>query len=131
MLLERHGDMRRRRLRGYAGGIMFMGSRVGRRYQQMMQDEDKPAQYASYDMAQRLHDRLISTYGSVICCDIHKQIFGKDYCLRTKAVREDFEAAGAHTTKCTNVVGTACAYVAEILFDTGYIDETTGKESGK
>lgn len=115
---------------GYAGGIMFMGSRVGRRYQQMMEDGDKLAQYASYDMAQRLHDRLVSTYGSVICRDIHTQIFGRDYCLRTKAVREDFEAAGAHTTKCTNVVGTACAYVAEILFDTGYTDGTTsGKES--
>ena len=117
---------------GYAGGIMFMGSRVGRRYQQMMEDGDKLAQYASYDMAQRLHDRLVSTYGSVTCRDIHTQIFGRDYCLRTKAVREDFEAAGAHTTKCTNVVGTACAYVAEILFDTGYVDGTTpGKESEK
>lgn len=117
---------------GYSGGIMFMGSHVGRRYQQMMEDGDKLVQYASYDMAQRLHDRLVSTYGSVICRDIHTQIFGRDYCLRTKAVREDFEAAGAHTTKCTNVVGTACAYVAEILFDTGYTDGTTpGKESGK
>lgn len=109
---------------GYAGGIMFMGSRVGRRYQQMMEDGDKLAQYASYDMAQRLHDRLFSTYGSVICRDIHTQIFGRDYCLRTKAVREEFETAGAHTTKCTNVVGTACAYAAEILFDTGYTDGT-------
>ena len=114
---------------GYAGGVMFMGSCVSRRYRQMMEDGDKPAQYASYDMAQRLHDRLISTYGSVICRDIHTQIFGTNYCLRTKAVREDFEAAGAHTTKCTNVVGTACAYVAEILFDTGYMDGTTGKEA--
>jgi len=110
---------------GYAGGIMFMGSRVGRRYQQMMEDGDKPAQYESYDMAQRLHDRLIETYGSVTCRDIHTQIFGRDYCLRTKAVREDFESAGAHTTKCTNVVGTASAYVAEILFDKGYINATT------
>ena len=117
---------------GYAGGIMFMGSRVGRRYQQMMKDGDKKAQYASYDMAQRLHDRLVRTYGSVICRDIHTQIFGRDYCLRTKAVREDFEAAGAHTTKCTNVVGTACAYAAEILFDTGYTDGTIpGKELEK
>jgi mannitol-1-phosphate 5-dehydrogenase len=110
---------------GYAGGIMFMGSYAGRRYHQMMADGDKEAQYASYDMAQRLHDRMVKTYGSVICRDIHKQIFGRDYCLRTKAVREDFENAGAHTTKCTNVVGTASAYIAEILYDTGYIDGTT------
>jgi hypothetical protein len=40
-------------------------------------------------------------------------------------VREDFESAGAHTTKCTSVVGTASAYIAEILYDTGYIDKTT------
>ena len=39
---------------------------------------------------------------------------------------------GAHTTKCTNVVGTVCADVAEILFDTGYTDGiTSGKEPEK
>jgi C_GCAxxG_C_C family probable redox protein len=110
---------------GYAGGLLYMGSLVGRRYYKMMEDGDKEAQYASYDMAQRLHDRLIETYGSVTCRDIHTQIFGRDYCLRTKVIREDFESAGAHTTKCTNVVATACAYVAEILYDTGYIDKMT------
>ena len=83
-------------------------------------------------MAQRLNDRLVSTYGSVICRDIHKQIFGTGYCLRTKAVSEDFEAAGAHTTKCTNVWVPAYAYVSEILFDTGYTDGiTSGKEPEK
>jgi mannitol-1-phosphate 5-dehydrogenase len=106
---------------GYSGGLMFMGSLVGRRYKEMLENGDKDAQYMSYTMAQTLRDRFLETYGSVICSDVHKQIFGKSFCLRTKAMRNDFEAVGAHTTKCTNVVGTASAYIAEILYDEGYL----------
>lgn len=106
---------------GYSGGLMYMGSLVGRRWQQMIDNGDKEAQYMSYTMSQRLRDCFLETYGSVTCGDVHEQIFGKSYCLRTKAVRNEFEAVGAHTNKCTNVVGTACAYIAEILFDTGYL----------
>lgn len=106
---------------GYSGGLMYMGSQVGRRYKEMLENGDKDAQYMSYTMAQVLRDRFLETYGSVICSDVHKQIFGKSFCLRTKAVRNEFEAVGAHSTKCTNVVGTASAYIAEILYDKGYL----------
>lgn len=102
---------------GYSGGLMFMGSLVGRRLKEMVLNGDKVAQYISYTMAQRLRERFVETYGSVICRDIHQKIFGKSFCLVTKAVKEEFEAAGAHMTKCTHVVGTACAYIAEIIYD--------------
>lgn len=106
---------------GYAGGLMAMGSVVGRRLAQMKEDGDKRTQYQSYVMAQELRNRFITTYGSVVCCDIHRQVFGKSYCLRTKAVRDDFEEAGAHTSKCTTVVGIASAWMAEILYKHGYL----------
>lgn len=106
---------------GYSGGLMFMGSIVGRRLDEMKKNGDKEAQYISYTMAQKLRDWFLETYGSVVCADVHEEIFGQSYCLRTKAVRNEFEAAGAHTNKCTNVVGSACARVAEILYDFGYL----------
>lgn len=106
---------------GYAGGLMYMGSIIGRKIDEMKLNGDKDAQYTSYIMAQELRDKFIKTYGSVVCCDIHKQIFSKDYCLRTKAVRNEFEEAGAHTNKCTNVVGMSCAWITEILYNHGYL----------
>ena len=94
---------------------------MGRRLEKTPIDGDKIAQYRSYKMAQELHDKFIETYGSVTCMDIHNEIFGKAYCLRTKEVREQFEAAGAHDDKCTTVVANACYWIAEILLDGGYI----------
>lgn len=106
---------------GYAGGVMYMGSVVGRRMKEMKIDGDKKTQYTSYVMAQELRDKYIETYDTVICCDIHEAVFGKCYCLRTKAVRDEFEEAGAHTNKCTTVVGMATAWTTAIMYDHKYI----------
>jgi len=106
---------------GYTGGVLLMGYIVGRRMDYLDVDGDKEDQYKSYGMAQRLHDKFIETYGSVKCSDIHEQIFGKAYCLKTKEVRDKFEEAGAHQDKCTSLIGTACQWVTEILIDEGYL----------
>jgi len=104
---------------GYSGGILFMGTYIGRRWDKI--EGDKDAQYKAYDMAMKLRDRFIETYGSVVCKDIHKKIFGKSYILQTKEVRDEFEEAGAHIDKCTAVIGTSAMWVAEILMDENYI----------
>ncbi|NLJ37512.1 MAG: hypothetical protein GX432_01975, partial [Candidatus Atribacteria bacterium] len=106
---------------GYSGGIMIMGSYVGRRFEKLNGGGDKEAQYQAYSMAQRLHDKFIETYGSVICADIHKQIFGKSFCLREKEARKEFEESGAHLDKCTTVVAMAASWVADILIDEGFL----------
>jgi mannitol-1-phosphate 5-dehydrogenase len=106
---------------GYTGGVIYMGSYIGRRLDRVAIDGDKINQYKSYEMAQKLHDKFIETYGSVTCADIHKCIFGKSYCLRTKEVRDKFELAGAHKDKCTTVIATACSWIAQILMDENYI----------
>jgi len=104
---------------GYSGGILFMGTYVGRRLDKI--DGDKDAQYKAYDMAMKLRDRFIETYESVICKDIHNKIFGRSFILRTKAVRDEFEEAGGHLDKCTALIGTSAMWVAEILMDENYI----------
>ena len=104
---------------GYTGGVLYMGTYAGRRLDHL-EDGDKIAQYKSYEMSQKLHDRFIETYGSVTCAEIHKQIFGKDYSLRTKAIRNDFEEAGGHLDKCTTVIAMASSWVMELLIDEGF-----------
>ena len=106
---------------GYTGGVLFMSSLIGRRLDRIPIDTDRPAQLKSYEMAQKLHDKFIESYGSVTCADIHKRIFGKSYCLREQGVSEAFEEAGAHVDKCTTVVGNACSWVAEILIEEGLL----------
>jgi C_GCAxxG_C_C family probable redox protein len=104
---------------GYTGGVLYMGSYAGRRMD-YLEDGDKVVQYQSYDMAQKLHDRFMETYGSVTCSEIHKEIFGTAYSLRTKAVRNDFEEAGGHLDKCTTVIAMASSWVMELLIEEGF-----------
>lgn len=105
---------------GYAAGILWMGNFAGRRLEYF--DGDKEEQYKSFNMTQKLRDRFIDTYGSIICKNIHETIFGRAYILLTKTVRNDFEAAGAHDDRCTSVVAISALWTTELLMDEGFID---------
>lgn len=112
---------------GYAAGVMWMGSYVGRRFDKF--DGDKEAQYKSFEMTQRLRDRYLETYGSLTCRNIHEKILGRAYILTTKAVRNEFEDAGGHADRCTTVVGMAALWSSEILMDEGYLPNASTPES--
>jgi mannitol-1-phosphate 5-dehydrogenase len=104
---------------GYAAGVLWMGHHVGRRLEHF--GGDKEAQYKSFEMAQKLRDRFLETYGSVTCRHIHESIFGRAYILRTKAVRDEFEAAGGHDDRCTSVVAMASMWTTDLLMQEGYL----------
>jgi hypothetical protein len=97
-----------------------MGNHIGRRFDYF--DGDKEAQYASFEMTQELRERFLATYGSITCRHIHESIFDRAYILRTKPVRNEFEAAGAHTDRCTSVVAMASMWTTELLIDRGLLD---------
>lgn len=105
---------------GYSGGTMALGMFAGRTRDNFAggrEEKDK-----CYAYTKRLHDRFIETYGTVICSQVHKEIFGRSFCLRVVEDKPAFEAAGAHNTdKCPAVVGSSAAWVAEILFDEGIL----------
>ena len=100
---------------GYSGGILYMGKFAGRRLAETKIDGDKKLQYLSYEMSQQLHDLLTDTFGTVVCSGVHKSIFGQSYRLRTKPVRNAFEEAGAHTSKCTTVIAMSSMLTVRIL----------------
>jgi len=112
---------------GYAAGVMWMGSYIGRRFDKF--DGDKEAQYKSFEMTQRLRDRYLETYGSLTCRNIHEKILGRAYILTTKKVRNEFEDAGGHADRCTTVVGMAALWSSEILMDAGYLPATDADTS--
>jgi C_GCAxxG_C_C family probable redox protein len=100
---------------GYTGGVMTMSSLFGRRRDKF--DADREERYASFHMAKALHERFVEKYGSVICREIHDEIFGRRFDLWAPEGRKAFEDAGAHGDKCTGVVADASAWVCEIILD--------------
>ncbi|HUT66331.1 MAG TPA: C-GCAxxG-C-C family protein [Spirochaetota bacterium] len=100
---------------GYTGGIMVMSMFFARR--RRLFDNDREDSKSSYRMAVEHHKRFIEEYGSIICMDIHKKLFGRSFDLWNPDEYKLFDEAGAHTDKCTSLVGKAASWAAEILID--------------
>ncbi|MCK5587647.1 MAG: C_GCAxxG_C_C family protein [Candidatus Lokiarchaeota archaeon] len=54
----------------------------------------------AYEKTRKLYKRFKDKYGSVICRDIQKKIFGRSFNLKDPQEFKDFEEAGAHVDKC-------------------------------
>ena len=89
---------------GYSAGILGIGMLIGRSVEDL-ETKNKVAQYKGFELSQRLHEEFIDCYGSVVCGDIHKSIFGQSYILARPEEKAAFEEAGAHTVRCTTVIG--------------------------
>lgn len=106
---------------GYSGGLMFLGYLKGRDLDRIaINGNNKGNQYFANDCTQRLHDEYARCYSSPLCMRIHEKMFeGEHFILRTKARRNEFEEAGAHTLVCTTFVALACVWIAEIMLNMG------------
>ncbi len=99
----------------YVGAVMFIGSLLGRRREFF--DNDNDFKYTTFALAKQLHDRFIEEYGTLLCCEIHKKIFGRTYDMTNDADKKQFNADGAHVDKCTVVVAKGAQWCVEILYD--------------
>ena len=96
------------------GGVMALGCKYGRSRENFA----KGRFLDSYVRAKKLHDRFVQEYGSTICRDVHKKIFGRTFNLWDAKEYKEFESAGAHRDKCPMVAGKVAKWVAEILTET-------------
>ena len=69
----------------------------------------------SHQLAKKLYDRFVQEYGSCICRDVQKKIFGRSFNMWDSKGYEEFEGAGGHKDKCPSVAGNVAVWVAEIL----------------
>ena len=98
----------------FTGGVMVIGMVYPRHREHF--DGDRENKYTNFRLVQQLRDRFIAKYGTVICGEIHKKLYGKAFDLRDKAERVTFEEAGAHGEHgCTEVVANAAKWTVEIL----------------
>lgn len=97
-----------------AGGMIAISALVGRTYQEFSEGQKKRL---VFKYTGQLYDKFIGEYGSPLCCDVQKKIFGRSYILLDKQEYEAFEKAGAHVDKCTRVAGNAAKWTAEIILN--------------
>ncbi len=103
------------------GAVLAFGTIYPRRREQF--DGDRENKYRTYAMAQRLRERYMQHYGTIICHEMHRHQMGRAFDLRDPTEREAFEAAGAHADKCTGVVARAAKWAVEIIGDELIEDE--------
>ena len=97
-----------------AGGMIAISTLVGSTYQEFTEGQKKRL---VFKYTKLLYNRFIKEYGSPLCCDVQKKLFGRSYNLLDKQEYEAFEKAGAHVDKCTSVAGNAAKWTAEIILN--------------
>ena len=78
-------------------------------------DSDDDFKYTSFRLTRELQEKIEEKYKSVICKEIHQEIFGRTYDLLDTDDKKQFNEDGAHTDKCTGVVADASAWTVEII----------------
>jgi C_GCAxxG_C_C family probable redox protein len=96
------------------GGIMAIGLVFGRDREGY---KSRKRASRAYKAAKKLHDRFMEEFGGVICKDVQKKIFGRSFDLLDREEYRIFEEMGGHTDKCTDVVGKAAMWTADIILD--------------
>lgn len=94
------------------GGLLAIGSVVGRTYEDFLIGETRRR---VFQYAKKLFDRFTEEYGSPLCKDVQKKIMGRSFNLLDAKEYAEFEKAGAHVNKCTNVSGNTARWAAEII----------------
>lgn len=112
---------------GVIGGTIVLDYYLGRSADMLSAAESVPASFerleAAMESARALCDRFVQEYGSILCPEIHRRVFGRSFNLQDPADWEAFIAAGAHSdpSKCMTVVGNAAMWTLEVLIDKGVV----------
>jgi len=96
------------------GGILAISSIVGRSYEDFKAGKHNRR---VFHYSKKLYDRFVEEYGSPLCKDVQKKIFGRSFKLLDPKDYDEFEKMGAHVDKCTSVSGNAARWAAEIILD--------------
>lgn len=103
----------------YAAGLFFFGMYTGRRLEDLNKDPNEPRasskNYDNFQLGKKLHEKFVEEYGTIICHQIHRNLYGRPFFIIDADEKEKFEEAGAHDWGCTSVCGNAAKWVVEIF----------------
>lgn len=94
--------------------LLAIGIVAGRTYENFTAGNRKRR---VFHYAQKLYDKFVEKYGSPLCKDVQKKIFGRSFNLLDPKDYTEFEKAGGHIDKCPSVLGNAARWAAEIILD--------------
>jgi C_GCAxxG_C_C family probable redox protein len=113
---------------GLVGGIMVLDYFFGRPVEHMsrtevIQDPNVADLFKAQAIAKKLVKKYFDTYGTINCCNIMVQTFGRVFWLEDMDDFAKLEAAGGHSdpNKAPRIVGTAARWVMEVLLDEGAV----------
>jgi len=103
----------------YAAGIFYIGTKHGRRFEDIGKDPDdlKASKKSRKQkiLVKKLHDKFIESYGTVICSGIQRKLYGRPYYLADRDELKKFYEAGGHSWGCTSVCGNSAKWTVEIM----------------
>jgi C_GCAxxG_C_C family probable redox protein len=103
----------------YSGGAMMIAYHVGRERDNFADPEKIRVKTST--LVSKLHKKFIDEYGTVTCNRIHTKIMGRPFYIKDPEEMKKFDDAGAHTEKCTSVVGMGARWAVEILDEAGLL----------
>jgi len=95
-----------------AGGAMVIGYFYGRRPEEFF--KNIPNKKANY-LTKKLYDRFVQEYGSCLCKDVQKKIFGRSFNFWDEKEKKIFENSGGHIDKCPAVVAKTAHWAFKII----------------
>lgn len=99
------------------GGMAAISSQFGRNRKDFGQKTAN--RLKSYSISKELHSKFIEEFGGVICSEVQEKKIGRSFNLWDKDEYMEFEEAGGHDDKCTDVSGKVARWTAEILLAKG------------
>ena len=100
---------------GITGGVMILSQLYGRSRDRI--DDKENRRMVAYGLASALLEKFKARYGSIICKDVQKLLFGRSFDLRIPSEFTALIEAGGHSTICPQVVGTAARMTLEVILD--------------
>ncbi len=97
-----------------SGGLLIIGFLFGRNQEEFLKNKFNRK---SIEVGDTLYQMFKEEYGSILCKDIQKKIFGRSYNLKNFKEKEAFENAGGHDNKCPSVVGRSCSWTTKIILE--------------
>ncbi|MBW1715071.1 MAG: C_GCAxxG_C_C family protein [Deltaproteobacteria bacterium] len=104
---------------GYAAGVMVISQLYGRERSNFSDPER--LRFKNFKLVERFTKQFIDELHSIICRDIHAQIFDRPYFIADSDEYRKFEEAGGHVDKCTGVVGKASKVIVKFILDEGLV----------
>jgi C_GCAxxG_C_C family probable redox protein len=102
---------------GFTGTAMVIGRLCGRERENFADEEQK--RFLSYRLVENLIYKFTEEFGSIVCKEVQRGVFGRSYDLTDPEEFRLFDEAGAHRDKCPDVVGRAARLGLRIILAAG------------